>query len=207
MLSLRLAIVAVVALGLVEVRAASAAMIDGSLAISSRVTDPGIPLNSVTNYSITNLLANGGTGTFAQTDDHPAGVIANPTTITLNNSGIFDGSGAIPLILGIGSYGSFVSTQTIELSSSEQESEFYALGIFTATQLLGTFDPEFAAASVRLSFNRDGNSTSAAITLAVPPAPSVPEPTSLMLVGAGLLGLGAWRIRFARQGLDVVRTC
>lgn len=97
-------------------------------------------------------------------------------------------------------FGSFAGT--IQLASAggpvnSRTLDVYALGTFTPLGVLGSFTA--GPMSVTLSATQTGGSgsqVSVSYTLASPPAPpTVSEPATLALLGAGLLGLAAVRRR------------
>ena len=74
--------------------------------------------------------------------------------------------------------------------------DVFLIGLFTpnasATTPLGGLDPTLT--SLRISFNQSGDSVSGTITQNSPPA-NIPEPGTLALLGASLVGLGVFRRR------------
>jgi hypothetical protein len=86
-------------------------------------------------------------------------------------------------------YGTFTSTGGIIFTQTDQFLNVYLIGTFKPTQ--AGFDE--TPASVQITYTKTGSTITGGLTLSVPPAPIVPEPTSIAMAGIGLATLGLAR--------------
>jgi hypothetical protein len=146
----------------------------------------------------------------------PSGTSVASSVITVGNLGSYsfsslDGSfAAAPnIIIGGSTYTSAVVGTSGSLAAGSESLSLYIVGTFTPAGDLSGFDPNNASETI--SFTETGitngakpkfGSFSVSATFASPAAASpvptnAPEPASAMVLGAGLLGLGAFRRRKA----------
>ncbi len=182
---------------------ALATPIAGSLAFADGANENGRSILTRTKFTVSNATTQGGTNNFAAvalnlpvtigTFTIPGG--AAPTKVSAPSDFTFSFSG-----------GSFAANtaqktdQSVTLAGNESITVQF-LGTFTPAGSLSAYDP--AAASLIANLNRSGTdgsySIASAFSLSAPPsgvtAASVPEPASIALLGAGMLGLAALRRR------------
>ena len=180
---------------------ASAVPISGSLSFSDGANETGQSLLTRTSFTVLNATTQGGTGNF--------GSVALNLPVTIGTFSL--PAGAAPTAVGVPSDFQFsFSGGTFTAKASQKIAETVsATGneSITAT-FFGTFQPAgslagFGAstADVIANLNRSGSvggfSVASAFTLATSPSDNatVPEPASMMVLGAGLVALGATRRR------------
>lgn len=93
-------------------------------------------------------------------------------------------------------FGTFVATAGVIVSQIASNVDFFLTGTFTPGTDFGGAATASAGASMRISMNQTGGDNAAAswsATFASPPASltQVPEPATMALIGAGIMGLGA----------------
>ena len=202
---------------LVWAGAAGAVPLDGSLTLGSGGVspDPGA-LDTVTSFTAPSSgFYSTGSGSFLDLTGGSSGLTQlltfSPSPITIPSG---TGAGASNLtVTGSGAasgFGTFAASTVQVVMSSASFLDLYFLGTYTPdfTPAGGNaYDPD-EAGSLRVDLTRTGSPTggysvSLGGSLAVPPAGIMPtptptpisEPTSMALLGAGLLGLGVARRR------------
>ena len=140
-------------------------------------------INTATQFTIGSLITNSNsTGIFAGMPTESFGAVSfdttNPTSLSFGNA----------------TFGTFSSTSITQTSNTAGSVSFNILGNFVGGSYTGTLTPNPAPASFTISFTQTPAGTGAisdSSSLSIPPvASSVPEPSSIMLVGLGVVSMG-----------------
>ena len=140
-------------------------------------------IDTATVFNIGNLFTTGSaTGVFAGLANQTLGPVSfdttNPTSLTFGNS----------------TMGTFTSTSITQIANVTGQVSYYIAGNFVGGSYTGTLTPNPAPASFQINFSQVGGPGTAitdSSTLSIPPSPnSVPEPSSIMLVGLGVVSMG-----------------
>jgi len=164
------------------------AVIDGG--VPSANTNSILTASSFTIGDLTHLGANAATGLFA-------GMPAQDfSSITFNNAGGLNTSFSMGPLAYFGSFASTSVFETTSTSGSQATASFFILGSWTSGTAFSPSGPYDA--SLTLSFTQTsilpggvGGAISDSGTFSVPPAANtlVPEPSSIVLMGLGCIGL------------------
>lgn len=123
------------------------------------------------------------------------GTVSEGNSVTFDDSTLTYGATPTGTLLTIDGYTFDATSATWARSTATDEVSVYFLGTFDGAPTYQTGD-----ASLSLSFNQSGGSgdVNYSATLSTPPAPdpvSVPEPATMAVLGAGMIGLLATRRR------------
>jgi len=174
----------ILALVLICAAPASAATINGSFGFAGFATSiNGSDLATSTMFT---------PGFLMVSDPDTAGDYQPIPVLTAGSGGLIDTTNLNSFIVNFGAYGGFVANTGQILVQLPSVLAVYYVGTFTpGAGLPPTLDP--SPTSVTITLTRTGNSNSYSGTLASPPDSLVPEPGTYALIGAGLVGLFAFR--------------
>jgi len=151
--------------------------------LGSPSVSPGADINNATQFTIGSLITN----------SNSLGVFAGISTQSFG-SVTFDTTNPTSLSFGNATFGTFSSTSITQTSNTAGSVSFNILGNFVGGSYTGTLTPNPAPASFTISFTQTPAGTGAisdSSSLSIPPvASSVPEPSSIMLVGLGVVSMG-----------------
>ncbi|MFO0890161.1 MAG: PEP-CTERM sorting domain-containing protein [Isosphaeraceae bacterium] len=175
---------------------ANAATLEGTMAFQlqsgSQITvDPdGADLNSIVSVTFGLVEVNGTTGDYTGVPDGTS--FGGPITFILAQAGTGFGIGSD---LSNAGYGTFTATGpgNIEVQNANSLT-LYLEGDFDPADggPLGAF--ETTKSSIRVTIVKNGESYSGGFVLSSPPTGTVPEPSSIVLAGLGMAGLGMIRV-------------
>lgn len=129
----------------------------------------------------------------------------NPTTLSVSNINgapvTYGGvSGLVDYLTWTGSGDTYFFTLNSGTWTSSASTNLSFVGLGTFTDLNGTYIS--GPAEISLGFTNTG-STNYSGTFEVPPPPKVPEPSSLVLLGSGLLGAAFFLFRRKRSAANI----